>query len=50
MFHAKYLRSSSWRFLKEDFSSLYYIHKGKNNDPPVAGPIFTPWLLFEQTW
>jgi hypothetical protein len=27
------LSSSSKRFLKEDFLSFYYIHKGKNNDP-----------------
>jgi hypothetical protein len=49
MFHDKYLSSSSLGFLK-DFESFYYIHRGKNNDPPGMGPIFTTGLLFEQTW
>jgi hypothetical protein len=39
MFHAKYLSSSSLRFLKEDILSFYYIHKGKNNDPLGQGQI-----------
>jgi hypothetical protein len=50
MFHAKYLSSSSLSSLKEDFLSFYYMHIGKINDPPGAGPILTPGLLFEQTW
>jgi hypothetical protein len=50
MFHAKYLSSSSLGSLKEDFSSFYYMHIGKINDPPGAGLILTPGLLFEQTW
>jgi hypothetical protein len=37
MFHAKYLSSSSYGFLKEDFLSFYYVHKGKNNDPLGRG-------------
>jgi hypothetical protein len=39
MFHAKYLSSSSFGFLKEDFLSFDYIHvhKGKNNDPLGRG-------------
>jgi hypothetical protein len=50
MFHAKYLSSSSMGFLKEDFLSFYCINIGKNNDTLGAGSIFTPGLLFEQTW
>jgi hypothetical protein len=26
----------------EDFLSFYYVHIGKNHDPPGAGPILTP--------
>jgi hypothetical protein len=33
MFHAKYLSSSSFGSLKEDFLRFYYMHKGKINDP-----------------
>jgi hypothetical protein len=29
----KILALALWVFLKEDFLSLNYIHKGKNNDP-----------------
>jgi hypothetical protein len=49
MFHAKYLSSSSWGFLKEDILSFYYIHKGKSMIHG-AGPILTPGSLFEETW
>jgi hypothetical protein len=37
MFHAKYLSSRFKGFLKEDFLSFYYIHKGKNNEPLGRG-------------
>jgi hypothetical protein len=32
MFHAKYLSSSSFGSLKEDFSSFNYMHLGKITD------------------
>jgi hypothetical protein len=41
MFHAKYLSSSSKCFLKEDFLSFYYIHKGGKMTPWV-GAYFDP--------
>jgi hypothetical protein len=41
MFHAKYLSSSSLDFLKEDFLSFYYIHKGKTMTP-WGGANFDP--------
>jgi hypothetical protein len=46
MFHAKYLSSSYLGFLKEVFNIFI---KGITMTP-VGGPIFTPGLLFEQTW
>jgi hypothetical protein len=46
MSHAKYLSSSFFGFLKEVFT----IYIRNINDIPVAGPILTPGLLFEQTW
>jgi hypothetical protein len=39
MFHAKYLSSSSFDFLKEDILSFYNINKGKNNDPLGRGQL-----------
>jgi hypothetical protein len=33
MFHAKYLSSSSFSFIKEDFLRFYYIHIRKSYDP-----------------
>jgi hypothetical protein len=37
MFHAKYLSSSSFGSLKEDYLSFYYIYIGKINDPLGRG-------------
>jgi hypothetical protein len=50
MFHAKYLSSSYFRFLKEDFFKFLLYTNKENQWPPGAGPIFTPGLLFEQSW
>jgi hypothetical protein len=50
MFHAKYLSSSSFGSLKEDFLSFYYMHIGKINDPLGHGQFWPQGFLFEQTW
>jgi hypothetical protein len=52
MFHAKYLNSSSFGFLKEDFLNFYYIHIRNiyGPSPLEQGPFLTPGILFEQTW
>jgi hypothetical protein len=49
MFHAKYLGSSSLGFLKEDFLSFYFIHKGKKMTP-WGRANFDPWAFIEQSW
>jgi hypothetical protein len=49
MFHAIYLSSSSLGFLKEVFQVFSIYITGKTMTP-WAEPIFTPGLLYEQTW